>query len=117
AVHTLPPPARLVNEWKAARFAAHRVEHFGPRSVADLVRTQTAPGQQVLLVTGGRDPRLTAEALQRAGFPCTVTGFRCETEFAVTDGMERLKAALYLAAGTVELNASEGGLEPVAESV
>lgn len=117
AVHTLPPPARLVTEWKAARFAAHRVEHFGPRSVADLVRSQAAPGQPVLLVTGGRDPRLTAEALQRAGFPCTVAGFRCETEFAVTDGMERLKAALYLAAGTVELNASEGGLEPVAESV
>jgi hypothetical protein len=117
AVHGTPVPGRLAAAWQEARFTPHPVPHFGPKDVADLVRSTAPRGQKVLLVSGRRDLTYTCSALQRAGYPCGVIGFQCEAGVPVADGMERLKAALYLAAGSDPTELAEGGVNRLAQSL
>jgi hypothetical protein len=113
AAYASPAPGGLTAAWKEARITPTLIPHFGPKDVTDLVRRTVPKGQKVLLVAGRRDLTYTCSALQRAGYPCEVLGFHCEAGIPVADGMERLKAALYLAAGGA-LTESEGGMDDIA---
>lgn len=120
AVHgPAPIPTKLAAAWREARVTPQQIEHFGPKSVTDLVRAGVPAGRSVTLIAGQRNLEYTVAALRRAGYPCTAIGFRCEAGGPVANGMDRLRAALWLAAGGAppEADDLEGGLDHLVESV